>query len=131
MKSLDVADARLTACVELNTSTVHDESLNNLNVIDPVGAVAPSRLAVSRTGVPTTPPGDGAARMPGHRLSTPIVKVWQAGATSTLTVQTVIGPNECPAVGTPVRNPVGSSVIPGGRAPAVTANTGSWTCELD
>jgi hypothetical protein len=68
VKSVDVAAARLSPLVEVNTSTVHAESLNNLKVTDPVGEVAPTRLAVSRTGVPTTPPGDGAARMPGHRL---------------------------------------------------------------
>ncbi len=114
-----------TGRTEVKTATVHIGSRYSRNVMDPVGAKAPTRVAVSRTGVPTGPPGEGAARMADVRLVTTIVNVWQAGGERTPLVQTVVGPKAPAAVGTPVRNPCGVMVIPGGRLPLVTTKTGS------
>ncbi len=118
LKSSDVADpSTATAFTDVNTATVHPGSRNNRKVIDPPGRKAPTRLAVSRTGVPTGPPGEGEARMAATRLRTAIVNVWQAGGKSGLVAQTVVGPNVPAAVGAPARNPCGVRTIPGGRAP--------------
>ena len=106
--------------VEENTSTVQSTSLYRRKVTLPVGTKAKTRLAESRTAVPTGPPGDGDAKIEGARFSTVMVKVWHAAA-ALLLAQTVIGPNVPAAVGAPARMPPGPMVTPGGSAPLVTA----------
>ena len=83
------------------------------------------RLAVSRTAVPTGPPGDAAARTSGDRLAMTMVKVWQAGVTWPLVAQTVVGPNVPARLGVPVTKPAALSVSPVGSVPAVTENVGA------
>ena len=82
-------------------------------------------LAVSRTVVPTGPPGDAAGRIAGVRLATVMVKVWHAGVATPLLAQTVVGPKVPAASGAPLTKPCGLSVNPGGRAPPVTEKVGS------
>ena len=123
MKSSDVADpATVTTLVDENLCILHAGSLNSRNTTGPVGRTPPTRKAVSRTGVPTGPPDEGAARMPGTRFMTTMVNVWHAGGPSSLVPQTVVGPKVPAPSGTPVTNPTGERVTPGGRAPAVTEN---------
>ncbi len=93
MKSSDVAAPETgTTFADENAWTVHAGSLNSRNTTDPVGMNPPARKAVSRTGVPTGPPGEGAARMVGIRFLTVIVNVWHAPRPSRLRPQTVVGP---------------------------------------
>ena len=126
MKSSDTATpGTVTTAVDENTCSVHAGSPNRRNVTDPVGRNAPTRVATSRTGMPSVPPGDGAASMAAIRLAMTMVKVWQAGGATRLLPQTVVGPNVPAAMGTPVRNPSAESTTPGGRPPFVTEKTGS------
>jgi hypothetical protein len=130
VKSLDVAAARVTAFVDVNTSAVHAESPNSRNVIVPVGRSPPTRLAVSRTRAPTGPPTDGDARIAGHSFEMARVKVWQARAPESLTAQTVVGPKDPAVVGAPVTKPEDWTTTPGGRLPAVTTKVGLVRSEL-
>ena len=91
-KSPDVAAPADRGVVDVNTSSVHAASLNRRKVTVPVGTWPPTRLAVPRTGVPTGPPGDAAARISGDCLPTVMVKVWQACGAAPLLAQTVVGP---------------------------------------
>ena len=101
-------------------------SLKSRKVTLPVTVPKPRKLAVSRTGVPTGPPGDAVARTWAERLATMMVKVWHAGACTPLLAHTVVGPKVPACVGAPATMPPGDMVIPGGREPLVTENvTGS------
>jgi hypothetical protein len=108
-----------TSCVEENTGARQAGSRNRVNVMAPLARKAPTSDAVSRTGVPTGPPVDGAARMAGTRRWMTMVNVWHAEPTR-FVVQTVVGPNAPAAVGAPVRKPLGASTVPGGNAPSAT-----------
>lgn len=126
MKSPDVAVPSVaTTTSDEKTSTVHASSLYRRKVTVPVGEKAPKRVAVSRTGVPTGPPGEAAASTPGVRLRTVMVKVWHAAGATPLLAHTVVGPKVPAAVGTPFRNPSWVRAMPGGRAPSVTENVGA------
>lgn len=130
VKSSDVAEPdAVTGLVDVKTWLVQAASLNRRKVTEPVGSTAPTRLAVSRTGVPTGPPGEGAARRLGVRRSTVMVKVWHAVVVP-LVAQTVVGPNVPAAVGTPVRKPVELRLSPGGSEPLVTEKVGSGVIGL-
>jgi hypothetical protein len=54
-----------------------------------------------------------------------MVKVWHAVGFTPSVAHTVVGPNTPADVGTPVRNPSGLRLTPGGRLPLVTENVGS------
>lgn len=58
-----------------NTSTVHAGSLKRTKVTLPVGTKPTTTVAVSVTGVPTGPPGEGVAKIDGNRFRTVKVKV--------------------------------------------------------
>jgi hypothetical protein len=75
---------------------------------------------LSRTGVPTGPPGEAEARMPGMRFWTTRVNVWHAWGSTPLLAQTVVGPKLPAEDVEPVRNPSGLRLRPGGRVPLVT-----------
>jgi hypothetical protein len=86
----------------------------------PVGLCWLPTVAVSRTGVPTGPPGEGWEKMIGVNFRMVTVKVWQAGGWMPLLAHTVVGPKLPAAVGTPNMLPWGSMSTPGGTGPAVT-----------
>ena len=109
-----------TTLVEVNTWLVQLASLKSRNVTLPVTFPKPSRLAVSRTAVPTGPPGDGEPRIWVVRRATTIVNVWHAGACTPLLAHTVVGPKLPACDGAPDTMPAGDMVTPGGRAPLVT-----------
>jgi hypothetical protein len=117
-----------TALVDVNTSPVQPGSPNSRKVTVPVGMKAPTRLAVSRTAVPTGPPGDAAASSPGVRLAMTIVNVWHAGGPSTLLPHTVVGPKDPAADAVPVTKPSGRRLSPGGRDPLVIEKVGCGVC---
>ncbi len=122
--SLDVAAPKMsTGLTDEKTSTWQAGSLNRRKVTVPVEANAPTSAAWARTGVPTGPPGEEETSRPGARLAMVMVKVWQAGGDTRLFPQTVVGPKVPAESGTPVTNPVGPRIRPGGRAPLVTRNT--------
>lgn len=126
MTSSDVAEPSTVRTLdEVKTSSVQPASLNRRKVTVPVGRTAPTRLAVALTGVPTGPPADAAARMPGVRLTIVRLKVWHAGADTPLLPQTVVGPKVPAEAGAPVTKPVGARVNPGGSTPSVTEKLGS------
>jgi hypothetical protein len=121
VKSLEVATPLAsTGLVDENTSLVQARSLNSRNVTVPDGIPAPARLAMSRTAVPTGPPGEGSARMMTDRRATEMVKVWQAVGATPLLAQTVVGPNVPAWLGDPARMPFVPRVRPGGSDPLVT-----------
>lgn len=122
-KSSDVAVWRVvTTLADENTSFVHAGSLNSLNTTVPAATRAPKRVAVSRTTVPTGPPGDALPRRMGLALRMTMVKVWHAGVATPLLAQTVVGPKVPAVVGSPITIPFGLKVNPGGSEPLVTAN---------
>jgi hypothetical protein len=120
-----------TTLVEEKTSLVHVSSLYRRKVMVPVGRLANTRLPTSRTGMPTTPPGDAVAKMAGARFRTVMVKVWQAGVDTPLLAQTVVGPKVPAIVGTPARLPDGASSSPGGSSPEVTAKEAGGVCGVE
>ena len=109
--SSDVADpatptATARGFVDENASCVHDAFRNSRKVMEPVGRNAPTRLATMRSRVPTAPPGDMVAMIPGVRRLISMVNVWQAGAERSALPHTVVGPKIPAAAGAPVRKPV-------------------------
>ena len=127
MKSVEVATpSTLIGLVEENTSAVQAASLKSRNVTLPVGnGASPRKVAVSRTAVPTGPPGDAVATKDGGRFWITMVNVWHACGCSPLEAQTVVGPKVPAWVGTPTRMPDGAMVRPVGRDPLVTENVGA------
>lgn len=92
-KSLEVATPSASiALVDEKTSVVQPASLNRRKVTLPVGAGRPLNVTVSRTAVPTGPPGDGVANRLVDRGEMTMVKVWHTGAWTPLVAQTVVGP---------------------------------------
>ncbi len=121
-KSPEVATPTvLTMPGDVKTRAVQARSLYRLKVTVPVGRTPPMMVAISRTAVPTGPPGEAAARMATVRLRMVIVNVWQAGVETPFEAHTVVGPNVPAARGEPVRKPAGLTLSPGGTAPLVTA----------
>ncbi len=90
-----------------------------------MGNQPPVRVVVSRTVVPTGPPGEEASSRPGVRLAMVRVKVWHADGLTPFVPHTVVGPNTPAEVGTPVTKPAGVRLRPGGRLPLVTSKVGS------
>lgn len=83
---------------------------------------------MSRTGVPTGPPGEAASSTVGERLRMVMVNVWHADGFTPLVPHTVVGPKVPAWVATPDRKPCGLRTTPGGRLPLVTWNVGSGFC---
>lgn len=120
-KSAEVAEPLAsTGRTEENTSTVQAASLKSRKVMVPdFGPLGPSSEAVSRTAVPTGPPGDADPRTVGVALAMVRVNVWHADGPPLL-AHTVVGPKVPAADGVPSRIPPVPRLSPGGRAPLVT-----------
>lgn len=80
--------------------------------------------------MPTGPPDEAAASMPGVRLAMVMLNVWQAAGATPFVPHTVVGPKVRAMVGVPVTKPVGARESPGGSAPLVTENVAAGVSGL-
>ncbi|MGI8808545.1 MAG: hypothetical protein ACR2KK_12005 [Acidimicrobiales bacterium] len=110
-----------TSLVDRNTSWVQVWSLNSTKVTLPV-TPWPRMLAVSRTGVPSGPPGEADPSRTGMRRAITMENVWHASAPVEVVAHTVMGPKVPAWVGVPATMPLAPKVKPGGRVPFLTEN---------